>query len=220
MGLDATYYICMGLDLELFAQVCTTRSNTLQHTATTPVIHRATHCNTATHCITLQHTATHCNTLQHAATHCNNTCDTSSNALQHTATHRNTLQHTATHCNTLQHAATRCNTPQQHLRYIEQRAQLEVSCRCLQHVFLPLQHTKIHHNKQERNTATLQHYYSLQLSAAHCNNTCNASSDACNLELVAEVSATCFSRPRLAASSSRPFLNMSAILSSAALIAC
>jgi len=28
------------------------------------------HCNTATHCNTLQHTAPHCSTLQHTATHC------------------------------------------------------------------------------------------------------------------------------------------------------
>ena len=48
--------------------------NTLQHTATTYLLHKVdsnTQQHTATHCNTLQHTTTHCNTLQPTAKHLN-----------------------------------------------------------------------------------------------------------------------------------------------------
>ena len=73
--------------------VCTTRHNTLQHTAT--------HCNTlhnaAQYCNTLQHTATHCNAPQHttrtahALCTCYNTMSIRHKTLStcHNTTHRN-----------------------------------------------------------------------------------------------------------------------------------
>jgi len=117
---------------------CTTRCNTLQHTA----IHidnqacssnECTLQHAATRCNTLQHAATRCNTLRHAATRCNTpvffsesdileeySIMTSHPTLHHaqskhlpaTATHCNALQHTASHCSTLQHTSTHCNTLQ------------------------------------------------------------------------------------------------------------
>jgi len=64
--------------LQRTAAHCSSLQNIgLQHSAT-HYNHTKTHCNTATHCNTLQHTATHYNTLQHC------------NTLQHTATHYNT----------------------------------------------------------------------------------------------------------------------------------
>jgi len=91
------------------------------------------HCNTATHCNTLQHTATHCNTLQitrmvpHRTwllVQCPKKCvRIHYNTLQHNAMHFNTHTHgwcvctlrfvflfTATYCNTPHHTATHCTT--------------------------------------------------------------------------------------------------------------
>jgi len=75
--------------------------------------HTRAHCNTATHCNTLQHTATHYDALQHNAAQCSTPQRIKEQRLHFvartgTVTHcSHTLPHTATRYNTLQSTATR-----------------------------------------------------------------------------------------------------------------
>ena len=101
----------------------------LVHSATSPGIPTATHCNT------LQHTATHCNALQRTSTHIN--------ALQRTATHYNALQHNTTQHNATQRNAKHRNAKQHHatLHTFCYIAWCSNSCSCTHTPELLLLHT-------------------------------------------------------------------------------